>query len=245
VREERDNIITGRNPVIEALKAQRDIEKICIARGAEGSIKKIEAMASEGGVPVYYEDRRVIDRISPDNNQGVVAYVSEYRYCETEDILMHAEGRGEKPFIVLLDGIEDPRNLGAIMRTAEGAGAHGIIIPKRRAAGVGATVQKASAGAAEHILCARVSNIAQTIDKLKNAGVFIAACDPGGELYYRADLRGGIGLVIGGEGTGVGNLIKRKCDFSLAIPMMGKMESLNAGSAAAILMYEVRRQRDG
>ena len=241
----KENIIIGRNPVIEALKAGREMEKVFVLRGAEGSIKKLVAMAAEQGVPICYEEKRILDKMSSDNHQGVIALVSAYIYCEIEDILRCAESREEEPFIVILDGIEDPRNFGAILRTAECAGVHGIIVPKRRASGVSSAVVKSSAGATEHILCARVSNIAQTIDKLKDKGMWIAACDIEGEPYYNSNVRGAIGLVIGGEGTGVGNLVKRKCDFSLAIPMKGKVGSLNAASAAAILIYEVRRQRDG
>jgi len=239
------DIIIGRNPVIEALKSGRNIEKIYIAKGTEGSVKKIAAMAGEKGVPIHYEEKRIIDKLSDENHQGVVAYVSAYAYCEVEDILERAKSRGEEPFVVLLDGIEDPHNLGSIIRTAEAAGVHGVIIPKRRASGLTAVAVKASAGAAEHILCAKVSNISQTIDKLKDAGIWIAACDIEGEVYYKADLQGGIGLVIGGEGTGIGSLIKRKCDFTISVPMKGKVDSLNAANAASILMYEVRKQRDG
>ena len=245
MKEFQDNIIIGRNPVIEALKTGREIEKICIAKGTEGSIKKIEAMAAEAGLSVFYEEKRVLDKISPGNHQGVIAYVSAYVYCDVEDIMERAVKSGEDPFIIILDGVEDPHNLGAVMRTAEACGAHGIVIPKRRSASVNATVVKASAGAAEHVLCARVPNIGQVIDKLKGFGVWIAACDTGGEPYYKSNLNGGVGLVLGGEGTGLGTLVKKKCDFTLSIPMKGQINSLNVSNAAAILMYEVRRQRDG
>jgi len=238
-------MIAGRNPVIEALKAGREIEKIYISRGTEGSVKKINAMAREKGIPVHYEEREAIDRLCTGNHQGVIAVCSAHGYCEAEDIIELAKARGEDPFVVILSGIEDPHNLGAIIRTAEAAGAHGVIIPKRRAAGLTETVVKASAGAVEYMLCARVTNIVQTIEKLKDTGLFIAACDTGGELYCKRDLTGGIGLVVGGEGTGVGRLVKEKCDYVLSIPMKGKINSLNASNAAAILMYEVRRQRDG
>jgi len=245
VKESLNNIIIGRNPVIEAFKAGREIEKLYIAKGAEGSIKKIAAMAGEKGVPVHFEEKRVLDRFSRETHQGVVAFVSAYSYCEVEDILRRAESLGEDPFVLLLDGIEDPHNLGAIIRTADGAGVHGVIIPKRRACGITETVIKASAGATEHMLCAKVSNIGQEIDKLKDAGLWIAACDEGGKIYHNSNLTGGIGLVIGNEGAGIGRLIKEKCDFVLAIPMKGNVSSLNASNAAAILMYEVGRQRDG
>ena len=238
-------IIAGRNPIIEALKSGRGIEKIYICKGTEGSIKKIAAMAIEKGIPVHYEGKHVIDNIFAGNHQGAVAFVSDFNYCDVEEIIGLAKERGEDPFVVILDGIEDPHNLGAIIRTAEAAGAHGVIISKRRAAGVTAAAAKASAGASEYMLCAKVSNIAQAIDKLKGMGLWIAACDAGGESYYGADLKDGIGLVIGGEGTGIGRLVKEKCDFVLSIAMKGKINSLNASNAAEILMYEVRRQRDG
>jgi 23S rRNA (guanosine2251-2'-O)-methyltransferase len=241
----RDDIIIGRNPVIEALKSGREIEKLYICKGVEGSIRKITAMARERGVPVHFEEKQVVDRLAEGNHQCVVAFVSAHRYCEIEDMIALAEQRGEAPLILLLDGIEDPQNLGAVIRAAEAAGAHGIVIPKRRAAGIGYTAAKASAGASEYMLCARVSNISHAIEKLKEAGLWIAACDAGGELYSEADLKGGIGLVIGSEGGGIGKLVKEKCDFTLSIPMKGKINSLNASNAAAVIMYEVRRQRDG
>ncbi|MCL2436652.1 MAG: 23S rRNA (guanosine(2251)-2'-O)-methyltransferase RlmB [Clostridiales bacterium] len=239
------NTIIGRNPVIEALKADREIEKLHICKGTEGSIKKITAMARDKGIPVYFEEKLIFDKLATGNHQGVVAIVSAHRYCDVEDILQLAEQRGEDPFVVILDGVEDPHNLGAIIRTAEAAGAHGVVIPKRRAVGITETAVKASAGASEYMLCARVSNIAQTIDQLKNKGLWIGAADQGGELYYNANLKGAIGLVIGGEGSGVGKLVREKCDFVVSIAMKGKINSLNASNAAAILLYEVQRQRDG
>lgn len=239
------SIIIGRNPVIEALKSGREIEKIYVCRGAEGSIRKITAMAREKGVPVYREEKHIVDKIAPGANQGVAAIVSEHKYCEIEDIIELAKERGEAPFVLLLDGIEDPHNLGAIIRSAEAAGVHGVIIPKRRAAGIGEAVVKASAGATEYMLCAKISNIAQAIDKLKGMGLWIGAGDAGGGLYRDVDLKGAIGIVIGGEGTGIGKLVKEKCDFLLSIPMMGRISSLNASNAATVIMYEVRRQRDG
>lgn len=245
MKETAEGMIVGRNPVIEAMNAGREIEKLFIAKGAEGSIKKIAAIAKDNGVPVHYEEKQVLDRLSGSGNQGVVAIVLAHSYCEVEDIMALAEERGEDPFVVILDGVEDPHNLGAVIRTAEAAGAHGVIIPKRRAAGITAAAVKASAGATEHMLCAKVPNIAQAVEKLKSMGLWIAACDMDGQLYYEADLTGGIGLVVGSEGTGIGKLVKEKCDFVLAITMKGKISSLNASNAAAVLMYEVRRQRDG
>ncbi|MCL1982579.1 MAG: 23S rRNA (guanosine(2251)-2'-O)-methyltransferase RlmB [Clostridiales bacterium] len=245
MKEKASDLIVGRNPVMEALKAGREIEKLFVAKGSEGSIKKIIAVAKDRGIPVHYEDRQVLDKLSGNGNQGVAAFVSSHSYCEIEDMIRLAEERGEDPFVVVLDGIEDPHNLGAVIRTAEAAGAHGIVIPKRRAAGITSAVVKASAGASEHMLCAKVPNISQAIDKLKSMGLWIAACDVGGQTWHSVDLTGGIGLVVGGEGTGIGKLVREKCDFTLGITMKGKISSLNASNAAAILMYEVRRQRDG
>ncbi|MCR5482336.1 MAG: 23S rRNA (guanosine(2251)-2'-O)-methyltransferase RlmB [Clostridia bacterium] len=244
---ENAGILAGRNPVTEALKAGEDcrIEKLIIAKGAEGSIKKIEGMARDLRIPIHYAEKTALDRIAGSGaHQGVVAYTSEFEYCEVEDILELANERGEKPFIVILDNIEDPHNLGAIMRTAETAGVHGIIIPKRRAVGITQTVAKASAGAVEYMLCAKVANIAQTIDFLKERNVWVAACDMGGRCYSEAALEGSLALVVGSEGFGISRLVKEKCDFTLSIPMKGKINSLNASNAAAVLMYEVRRQRD-
>jgi len=240
------NLIIGRNPVMEALKSGREIEKLLIAKDAEGSIKKIIGMSKEKNLQYQFVDKTALDRISDGGvHQGVIAYISTFEYCDPEDILEKARQKGEDPFIIILDGIEDPHNLGAIMRTADGAGAHGIIIPKRRAAGVTDVVAKASAGAVEYVPVARVSNIAQTIDKLKGMGIWIGACDMAGMEYDKADLKGKLALVIGAEGQGISRLVKEKCDFSLSIPMSGEITSLNASNAAAILMYEVKRQRKG
>lgn len=246
MKEENKDLIAGRNPVMEALKHNREIEKLIIAKGAEGSIKKIAGMAKEKGIPIHFGERQTLDSLAEGvNHQGVIAMVSAHTYCEVEDILAYAKERGEDPFVVLLDNVEDPHNLGAIMRSAEGAGVHGVVIPKRRAAGVTSAVAKASAGASEYMHCARVPSIVQTIEKLKEHGLWIGACDRGGQNFYDADLKGGIGLVVGGEDTGVGRLVKEKCDFVLSIPMAGKISSLNAANAASILMFEVKRQRDG
>lgn len=237
-------IIIGRNAVSEALKSDREIEKITLAKGAEGSVKQIAARAKEKKIPLYYSDKPRMDKMaSGENHQGVIAVVSDYRYCTVEDILARAEARNEKPFVLVLDGLEDPHNLGAIMRTAECAGVHGLIIPKRRSVSVTETVAKTSAGAVEYMLCAKVANIANTIDKLKEKGLWIGACDMGEARYDQQDLTGAIGLVIGGEGSGISRLVKEKCDFVVSIPMLGKITSLNASNAAAVLMYEVVRQR--
>ena len=241
-----ENLIIGRNPVMEALKSGREIDKMVIAKDSEGSIKKIIGMAKEKRISYQFVEKAALDRIADGKvHQGVIAYVSTFEYCEPEDILERAKSKGEDPFVIILDGIEDPHNLGAIMRTADGAGAHGIIIPKRRAAGVTDVVAKAAAGAVEYVPVARVSNIVQTIEKLKELGVWIGACDMDGAEYDKANLKGSIALVIGAEGQGIGRLVKEKCDFNISIPMAGQITSLNASNAAAILMYEVRRQRKG
>lgn len=236
--------IIGRNAVSEALKNNREIEKITVAKGAEGSVRQIVARAKDRKIPLYYSDKARMDKLASGGaHQGVIAVVSDYRYCTVEDILQRAADRGEKPFVLILDGLEDPHNLGAIMRTAECAGVHGIIIPKRRSVSVTETVAKTSAGAVEYMLCAKVTNIANTVDELKDRGVWVGACDMGDDLYYHQDLTGAIALVIGSEGAGVSRLVREKCDFIVSIPMKGKITSLNASNAASILMYEVVRQR--
>ena len=240
-----ENIIVGRNPVTEALKSGREVEKLMVS-SEEGSMKKILALAKERGIPVMKVEKTAIDRITEGRaHQGVCAYVSAYAYAELEDIFSLAEKRGEDPFIIILDNLEDPHNLGAIIRTAECAGAHGIIIPKRRACGLTEVVAKASAGAIEYMPCVKVTNIARTIDELKERGVWTAACDMGGQEYYKADLKGKLAVVIGSEGFGISRLVKEKCDFVVSMPMVGKITSLNASNAAAVIIYEVRKQRDG
>lgn len=236
-------VIIGRNAVLEALKSDREIEKITVASGAEGSVKQIIAKAKDRKVPVYFSERNRLDKISSGNHQGVIAYVSEYRYCSVEDILKRAETLGEEPFLLILDGLEDPHNLGAIMRTAECAGVHGIIIPKRRSVSVTETVAKTSAGASEYMMCAKVTNIPREIERLGTKGIWVGACDMGGEVFYRQDLKGPVAIVIGGEGSGVGRLVREKCDFVVSIPMKGNITSLNASNAASILMYEIVKQR--
>ena len=236
--------IIGRNAVLEALKGNREIEKITLAKGAEGSVKQIVAKARDRHIPIYYSDKARMDKAASGGvHQGVIAVVSDYKYCTVDDILARAAQRGEDPFIIILDGLEDPHNLGAIMRTAECAGVHGIVIPKRRSVSVTETVAKTSAGAVEYMLCAKVTNIANEIEKLKEKGVWIGACDMGPDLYYRQDLKGPIAIVIGAEGAGISRLVKEKCDFVVSIPMKGNITSLNASNAASILMYEVVRPR--
>ena len=241
----KENIIVGRNPVTEALRSGREIDKLMVS-SEEGSMKKILAMAKERRIPVMKVEKSAIDRIAEGKaHQGVAAYVSAYAYAELEDIFRIAEERGEDPFIIILDNLEDPHNLGAIMRTAECAGAHGIIIPKRRACGLTEVVAKASAGAIEYMPCVKVTNIVQTIEELKERGIWVAACDMGGQEYYKADLKGKLAVVIGSEGFGISRLVKEKCDFVVSMPMVGRITSLNASNAAAIIIYEVRKQRDG
>ena len=238
------NLIIGRNPVTEALKSGRAIDKIMVS-GEEGSVKVIVAKARERGIPVMKAERSALDRLAGGQpHQGVAAYVSSYSYSTVEDILGAAAKKGEDPFIIILDGIEDPHNLGAVIRTADCAGAHGVIIPKRYSAGLTDTVAKASAGAIEYVPVARVANIAQTIDTLKEKGIWVYACDMDGELYTRQDMKGKLALVIGSEGFGISRLVKEKCDFTVSIPMRGHVNSLNASNAACAVMYEVRRQRD-
>ncbi len=239
-----DNLLIGRNPVLEALKSGRNIDRLIMVRGAEGSAIKIEGMARERKIDIQYVQRTALDGMARGAaHQGVAAYVSDFKYAEVEDILEKAAEKGEDPFLILLDGIEDPHNLGAVIRTADAAGAHGVVIPKRRAAAVTAAVEKAAAGAAEYALVARVANIARTIDDLKEKGIWTAAADMDGANVWDSDLSGPIALVIGNEGRGISRLVGEKCDFTVSFPMLGSINSLNASNAAALLMYEVVRQR--
>lgn len=240
------NIIFGRNPVLEALKSGRDIDKLLVTSGStEGSLLKITAMASDRKIPVVRVEKQTLERISGGaSHQGVAAYISAYKYKTMEDVLKIADERGEEPLVIILDNLEDPHNLGAIMRTAECAGAHGIIIPKRNSCGLTDTVAKTSAGAIEYVPCVRVTNIVRTIEELKKHGFWIGACDMGGSEYYKVNLTGKLAIVIGSEGAGISRLVKENCDFTVSMPMVGNITSLNASNAAAVLLYEVRRQRD-
>lgn len=237
--------IVGKNPVIEALKANRDINKILIAEGSQrGQMTQIIQLAKESNVILQFVPKKKIDQISDQNHQGVLAYIAAYQYAELDDLIAAAEKKQEPPFFLILDEIEDPHNLGSVMRTADAVGAHGIIIPKRRAVGLTATVAKASTGAIEYIPVVRVTNLVQTIEELKERGLWIAGTDASGKEDYRQlDGTLPIGLVIGNEGKGMGRLIKDKCDFLIRLPMAGKVTSLNASVAAALLMYEVYRKR--
>lgn len=237
--------LTGRNPVIEALASGREIERIYVSEGASGSIAKLRALALDRGVRIDVVERKRLDRMAPgEKHQGVVAEVAEYRYAELEEVFERAEESGEPPFVVILDEIEDPHNLGAIIRTAECAGAHGVIIPKRRACGLTTVAAKSAAGALESMPVVRVTNLSRTIAELKERGLWIAACDMDGELCFDRDLGGAIGIVIGNEGKGISRLVKDSCDFVVSIPLKGKINSLNASNAAAVIMYEIRRTRD-
>ena len=238
-------VVAGRNPVVEVLSGDRDVERVFIADGSEGSVSKIVALAREQGVIVDFVSKEKIDAMAPGvKHQGVVAKVSEYRYADMEEVFAKAEAAGEDPFIIILDEISDPHNLGAIIRTAECAGAHGVVIPKRRAASLTQTVALSAAGAIENMPVVQVTNLARTIEELQAKGVWVGAADMDGQTYYEANLTGPIAIVIGNEGKGVGRLVKEKCDFVLSIPMYGRINSLNASNAAAVLMYGIRRARN-
>ena len=241
-----NDIIEGRNAVIEALRAGRAIDKIFIAKGdVDKTLGHIASRAREQGVVVVEADRRKLDFMSRTKaHQGVVALAAVRDYCEVADILAIAEERGEAPFVIVCDEISDPHNLGAIIRTAECVGAHGVVIPKRRSAGLTAIVGKASAGAAEYMAIARVANIPSALKELKEAGLWVygTAAD-GASPLWSTDLTGPIALVIGSEGDGLGRLVRESCDFVLSLPMKGRLNSLNASAAAAVTMYEILRQR--
>ncbi len=244
-REIDENILYGRNAVSEALKAGRTIDKLLIQKGEkEGSIIKIIAEAKDKGIVVVEAEKsKLDDAVMGEKHQGVIAYSAVHDYVEVEDILEEAKSKGEEPFILILDNIQDPHNLGAIMRSAHNAGVHGIIIPKRRAVGLSGTVAKASAGAIEYMKVAKVTNIAQTIKELKEKGIWIACADMGGKVMYEENLRGPLGIVVGSEGEGVSKLVRESCDYVVSIPMYGQVTSLNASVAASVLVYEVVRQR--
>lgn len=239
-----ENIVVGRNAVRELLKSGRDIDKIFVQRGErEGSIVVLVAEAIERKIPVVEVDKVKLDKLSGfAAHQGVVAMAAEKEYCTVEDILAIAEQRGEKPMIVISDGISDPHNLGALIRCAEGVGAHGIIIPKRRAVGLTSVVTKASAGAIEHMAVAKVVNIAACIDELKEKGIWVFAAEAGGDAYYDTDFNCPCALVFGSEGEGVSKLVKDKSDYIVSIPMYGKVNSFNVSTAAAIILAEASRQ---
>ncbi len=237
-------MVMGRNPVQEALKAGEKIDKLYVQEGLkDGPVNTIVGMARKQGVLTVFVPKDKLDSMSDGGrHQGVILNLSAVEYVEVDDILARAQERGEAPFVFVLDGIEDPHNLGAIIRTAHLAGAHGVIIPRHRSATVNATVAKASAGAVYHTLIAKVTNIGQTIEYLKEKGIWFACADMDGTCMYDLDLRGAIGLVIGNEGSGVSRSVRDKCDFIASIPMRGEIDSLNASVAAGILAWEVVRQ---
>ena len=247
-RELKNELIEGRNAVIEALRAGRNIDKIYLAKGdVDKTLGHIASKARAAGVVVVECDRRKLDYMSATHaHQGVIALCAVREYCTLEDILALAAEREEKPFVIVCDEISDPHNLGAIIRSAECAGAHGVVIPKRRSAGLTAIVDKASAGAAEHMLIARVPNLPAALDTLKSRGLWVygTAAD-GTSPLWETDLTGPAALVIGSEGDGMGRLVRESCDFTLSLPMKGRLNSLNASAAASIVMYEVLRQRSG
>lgn len=237
--------IEGRNAVIEAFRSGKTIDKLFILDGCQdGPIMTIKREAKKQDCLVKYVKKERLDQLSETGkHQGVIAYIAAYEYAEVEDMLEKARQKGEAPFLFLLDNIEDPHNLGAIIRTANLVGAHGVIIPKNRAVGLTATVAKASAGALNYTPVAKVTNLGQTIEELKKEGLWFVCADMGGTTMYQLDLKGPIGLVIGNEGEGVGRLVKEKCDFVASIPMSGDIDSLNASVAAGVLAYEIVRQR--
>lgn len=241
-----DDILVGRNAVTEALKAGRGINRLLLAEGArEGSLGELLMLAKERGIVCQFVERRKLDSLAgAQRHQGVLAYVAPVDYVELEEILRRAEEKGEPPFLLLLDELEDPHNLGALLRTADATGVHGVLIPKRRSVPLNAVVAKTSAGAIEYVPVARIGNIAQTLKLLKEKGFWVAGADMAGEKpYYEADLTGSLVLVIGSEGKGLSRLTKETCDFLVSLPMVGRINSLNASVAGSLLMYESLRQR--
>lgn len=240
-------MIEGRNSVIEVLKSGRDINKIFLAKGdMKGSVKYIISLAKKNGVPVQEADRRKLDKMSETHShQGVIAEVAVKDYVDIDTILKRAEEKNEQPFLIVLDEITDGGNLGSILRTADAVGAHGVVVSKRRSAGLDAVVSKASAGAVEYVPVARVTNIARTLESLKQEGIWVFGTDTEGyESFYKTDFKGPAALVIGSEGKGMRRLVREKCDFVVSIPMKGRISSLNASVAGAVVMFEILRQRE-
>ena len=242
-----EGVIAGRNAVIELLKSGRCIDKLYVKKGElEGSAKLIVSEAAARGIPVIETERSGLDRLSGGSlHQGVVAVAAAKEYVGIDDILQIAKKRNEVPFVVILDGIEDPYNLGAIIRTAECAGVHGVIIPKRRSALLSSTVEKASAGALEYMAVAKVSNLTFAVDELKKAGLWIYAAEADGQEIHKTDMRGPAAFVFGSEGGGISPLLRSKCDFVVSVDSKGKINSLNVSAAAAVVLFEARLQRDG
>ncbi len=233
----------GYHAAAEKLKAGGEVRELLLQAGSRN--EELEALAAAAGVPVRYLEKEELDRYCPDKHQGVVAIAGAYQYARLDDILAAAAQKGEPPFVILLDQITDPHNLGAIIRTAHQAGCHGVIVPERRSAPLTETVAKTSAGAIEYLPVAQVTNINQTIDYLKKQGLWIAGADMDGQIMYQADLKGALGLVIGSEGDGLSRLTREKCDFIVSVPMFGRIDSLNASVSAGVLIYEAVRQRRG
>ena len=244
-RTEDESVIVGRNPVMELLKSGRDVEKLYIQKGErEGSITKIFAEAKKRGIVISEVYKKRLDEISFGNaHQGVAAVASSVEYKTVEEIVLSAREKGEAPLIVVCDGVEDPHNLGAIIRCADGAGAHGVIVSKRHCPVIGQTVFKSSAGAASYVPIAKVANIASAIDELKEMGVWTFAAEADGVHYKNADFKGAVAIVLGSEGEGVSRLVREKCDFTVSIPMRGHVNSLNVSTAGAVLLFEAREQQ--
>lgn len=238
-KNENKELIIGRNPITEALKSGRELNQLFVARGdRSGSIGHIVSMAKQQGIPIKEVDSKKLDYLSNGGvHQGVAAFCAAHSYSSLEQILEFAKSKGEEPFIIICDEIEDPHNLGAIIRTADAVGAHGVIVPKRRSAALTGVVAKSSAGAIEYVKVARVTNLAATIDELKSRNVWIYCSDMDGEDYRNVNFSGGVGLVVGSEGRGVSRLVKSKCDVVVSLPMKGRINSLNASVAAAVMMY--------
>ena len=241
-----EDIIAGRNAVMEALRADRPLDSVLIAKGERsGSLMALTAKCRERGIPIKEVDSRKLDALCGPNHQGIAAVAACREYATLDDLFAAAQEKGEPPFLVICDELEDPHNLGAVVRTAEAAGAHGVVIPKRRSAGLTAAVYKASAGAVEYLPVARVSNITETIREMKKRGVWVYGLAMDGGAWCQTDLTGAVALVVGSEGKGISRLVREQCDGILSLPMHGSINSLNASVACGILLYEAARQRDG
>ncbi len=240
-----EHLVIGRNAVSELLKSGKSVDKLLVRKGErEGSISVIVAMAIERGIPIVESEKQKLDSLAAGlHHQGVIAYAAQKEYATIEEILAIAKERGEPPFVLLCDGVDDPGNLGAMIRCAEGAGVHGVIIPKRRSVGLTAAVDRASAGALEHMAVAKVPNLAAAIDELKRAGLWIYGAEAGGSPCYQTDMKGAVGVVMGSEGEGISRLIREKCDFIVSIDMYGKVNSFNVSCATAVILCEAARQR--
>lgn len=240
------DLIAGRNSVMEVMKAGRGVNKLFVLQGPrEGAIREIIGLAQEKGVPFKEVDRSFLDRMTEEKHQGIIAEVAPYEYVELEDIINVARERGEDPLVLILADLEDPHNFGAILRTADAVGVHGVVIPKRRSVQMNATVAKVSSGAAEYVPVARVANLVQAVEELKGLGLWVTGADMDGDkTLWQADLTGPLALIVGAEGYGIPRLLKEKCDFLTSIPMQGKIASLNASVAASVVLFEVRRQRE-